>query len=143
MKPEKSYLKSSILKQAIAVAMASDAPKKMGAILLKRNKIIAAATNDYSKTHPTQARAAQSAAQVWGDPSLAKKQYLHAELASIIKAKEDADTIVVCRVGGHGKKTIAYAKPCPLCSLYLRQYSDVKHVHYSTPDGFVYEYWGD
>ena len=143
MKPEKSYLKPSILKQAIAVAMASDAPKKMGAILLKRNKIIAAATNSYEKTHPVQQFAAQNAARVWGDPSLARKQYLHSEISVCIKAREDADTIVVCRVGGHGKKSIAYAKPCPLCSLYLRQYSDVKHVHYSTPDGFVYEYWGD
>ena len=41
MKPEKSYLKQSILEQAIAVALASDAPKKMGAILLgRRNKLI-------------------------------------------------------------------------------------------------------
>lgn len=143
MKPEKSYLKQSILKQAIAVAMASDAPKKMGAILLKRNKIIAAATNSYEKTHPLQNFAAQNAARVWGDPNLAKKTRIHAELGALIKSRDDADTIVVCRVGGHGKKTIAYAKPCPLCSLYLRQYSDVKHVHYSTPDGFVYEYWGD
>lgn len=142
MKPEKSYLKSSILKQAVAVAMASNAPKKMGAILLKRNKIIAAAVNDYSRTHPVQYWAAQNAARVWGDPNLAQKQYRHCEISALIKAKEDVDTIVVCRVGGHGGKDLRYARPCRVCSGYLQNCSDVVHVHYSTPDGFLYEYWG-
>jgi deoxycytidylate deaminase len=142
MKPEKSYLKPAILKQAIAVAMASDAPKKMGAILVKRRRVIAAATNNYEKTHPVQSWAAQSAARVWGDPSLAKKTKIHAEIGVLIKARNDADTIVVCRLGGHGKSDIAYARPCSLCSLYLKSYSNVVHVHYSTPEGFLYEYWG-
>lgn len=143
MKPEKSYLKPSILKQAIAVAMASDAPKKMGAILLKRNRIIAAATNDYTKTHTVQYWAAQNAARIWGDPNLAKKHFLHSEIRALIKAKEDADTIVVCRVGGHGKKHIRYARPCPICTQFLLTTSKVVNVHYSTPDGFLYEYWGE
>jgi deoxycytidylate deaminase len=142
MKPEKSYLKPAILKQAIAVAMASDAPKKMGAILLKRNKIIAAAVNDYTRTHPVQHWAAQNAAKIWNDPNLAKKSYPHCEIKCLIKVKEDADTIVVCRVGGHGKKQIRYAKPCPICTTFLLNCSTVVHVHYSTPDGFLYEYWG-
>ena len=140
MKPEKSYLKPSILKQAIAVAMASDAPKKMGAILLRRNRVIAAATNSYEKTHPLQYWAAQNAAKVWGDPNLAKKTRLHSEIRVLIKAREDADTIVVCRVGGHGKKSIAYARPCPVCTGFLLDTS-VVHIHYSTPDGFLYEHW--
>lgn len=135
MKPEKSYLKPSILKQAIAVAMASDAPKKMGAILLRRNKIIAAATNDYSKTHPTQARAAQSAAQVWGDPSLALKTYIHAELGVLVKAREDADTIVVCRVGGHGGKELRESYPCPICYRFITEKClTIKTIHWSTND---------
>ena len=62
MNPEKSYLKPSILKQVIAVAMASDAPKKMGAILLdRRNKLISTGVNSYEMTHTQQFFAAINA----------------------------------------------------------------------------------
>lgn len=142
MKPEKSYLKPSILKQVTVVAMASDAHKKMGAILLKGNRVIAAAVNEHSKTHTVQYFAAQNAAKVWGDPSLAKKTLPHCEVKCLIKSKEDADTIVVCRVGGHGGKDLRYGRPCRICTTYLQKCSTVVHVHYSTEDGFLYEYWG-
>lgn len=142
MNPVKSKLKQSILNQATAVALASEAPKKMGAILLRRNKIIAAAVNDYSRTHPVQAWAAQNAARVWNDPGLAKKSYPHCEIKCLIRARGEADTIVVCRVGGHGKKHLRYGRPCVICSGFLLNCSNVVHVHYSTPDGFLYEYWG-
>ena len=59
----KSPLKTEILQQAIAVAMSSDAPKKIGAILLKRNRTISCAVDDYKRTHPVQYWAAQSAAR--------------------------------------------------------------------------------
>ena len=123
MKPEKSYLKPAILKQAIAVAMASDAPKKMGAILLKRNKIIAAAVNDYTRTHPVQHWAAQNAAKIWNDPNLAKKSYPHCEIKCLIKAKEDADTIVVCRVGGHGKKQMDWVTRSQALNSYIMEHT--------------------
>ena len=57
----KSPLKREILKQAYAVAMSSDAPKKIGAILLKKNRIITSAVNDYTRTHPVQYWAAKNA----------------------------------------------------------------------------------
>jgi deoxycytidylate deaminase len=133
MKPEKSYLKPSILKQAIAVAMASDASKKMGAILLKRNRVIAAATNNYLKTHPLQYFAAQNAARVWGDPNLAAKHFLHAEVNALIKSREDADTIVVCRVGGHGGKDLRNSFCCPICYHYITEKCPtIKTIHWST-----------
>lgn len=138
----KSPLKKEILKQAFAVALSSDAPKKIGAILLKKNKIIASAVNDYTRTHPVQYFAAQNAARIFNEPHLGKKQFLHAELRSLIKAREDADTIVVCRVGGHGGEELRMSRPCIICSNYIRSCSDVVHIHYSTPNGFLYEYWG-
>ena len=59
-KVRKSYLKSEVFNQAIAVAMASDAPKKMGAILLdKKNRVISAGVNSYERTHPVQYWAAK------------------------------------------------------------------------------------
>ncbi len=139
---QKSSLKKEILNQAIAVAMASDAPKKMGAVLLKKKRIISSAVNDYEKTHPLQYWAAQNASKVFGDENLSKKIYCHAELNALIKARTDADTIVVCRMGGHGKRQIRNARPCKLCYLMLKKYG-VKHIHYSTEHGFMYEYWGD
>jgi deoxycytidylate deaminase len=138
----KSPLKKTILQQAFAVAMASNAPKKMGAILLKRNRIIASAVNDYTRTHPIQFWAAQNAARIFNEPQLENKIYLHAELRSLIKAKEDADTIIVCRVGGHGGQELRNSRPCVVCEGYIRSCSSVVHIHYSTPQGFMYEYWG-
>ena len=106
----KSPLKKCILKQAYAVAMSSDAPKKIGAILLKKNRIIASAVNDYHRTHPVQYWAAQNAARIFNEPQLENKIYLHGELRVLIKAKEDADTIIVCRVGGHGGQELRNAR---------------------------------
>jgi deoxycytidylate deaminase len=139
----KSPLKKCILQQAFAVSLSSDAPKKIGAILLKKNKIIASATNSYEITHPIQYWAAQNAARIFNEPHLENKIYLHGELRALIKAKEDADTIVVCRVGGHGGQELRDSRPCPVCSEYIRSCSDVVHIHYSTQQGFMYEYWGD
>ena len=139
----KSPLKREILNQVYAVAMSSDAPKKIGAILLKKNRVIASAVNDYTRTHPVQFFAAQNAARIFNQPHLDKKQFLHAELRSLIKAREDADTIVVCRVGGHGGEELRLSRPCIICSNYIRNCSDVVNIHYSTPNGFLYEYWGD
>lgn len=139
----KSPLKMEILKQAYAVALSSDAPKKIGAILLKKNRVIASAVNDYTRTHPVQFFAAQNAARIFNQPHLENKIYLHGELLCLIKARESADTIVVCRVGGHGGQELRDSRPCPVCSNYIRNCSDVVNIHYSTPNGFLYEYWGD
>ena len=138
----KSPLKKSILNQAVAVAMASNASKKVGAILLRKNRIIATAVNDYSRTHTVQYYAAQNAARIFNAPHLAMKTRLHSEICVLIKAREDADTIVVCRVGGHGGRELRLARPCEICSNYIQTTSNVVHVHYSTNNGFVYEYWG-
>ena len=139
----KSPLKKEILKQAFAVALSSDAPKKIGAILLKKNRIIASAVNDYERTHPVQYWAAQNASKVFNEPQLEKKIFGHAEIFSLIKAREDADTIVVCRVGGHGGRELRLSRPCRVCTHFILKCSKVVHVHYSTPQGFLYEYWGD
>ena len=87
-KVRKSYLKKEVFSQAIAVAMASDAPKKMSAVLLdKRNKVISTGLNSYEITHTQQFYAAVMAAKKYKQPSLKKKIFLHAELNCIIKAR--------------------------------------------------------
>jgi len=126
-------ISDSFLKLAIETAKSSPSKKKVGAVLLKKNKIIATAVNLEEKSHPLQAKLAKRV-------GLAPKIYLHSEINALIKAKEDADTIVVARVNNQGK--LRNACPCPICSLALDEYG-VDNIYYSTDDGFLYKYFGE
>jgi len=125
------------LRQAVEVADTSPSRKKVGAVLFNaKRKVITSATNNDFKSHPIQAKWAQRV-------GLHEKIYLHAEMACLIKAREDGDMIVVVRLGGHDGKSLRNAKPCPICEPALR-YAGIKHVYYSVTDNtFQYEYWGD
>lgn len=76
------------------------------AIVIKNRKIVSVGFNSYSKTHPKQAVLARRN----GFP---KKQYLHAEIAALIKSPKNADTIIVLRMNKRGE--LCNAKPCPIC----------------------------
>lgn len=136
----KSSLKKRIRDQAIAVAMASDAPKKMGAILLdKRNRIISSGVNSYVMTHTQQFYAAVTASKKFKNPSLAMKSYVHAEIGCILKARKSGYKLVVCRVGGHGGKELRNSHPCPICLNYIQTYCPtIKEIHWSTNDQNFY-----
>lgn len=135
----KSHLKQNILNQSLSVAISSPSKIKMGAILFRKKKLIAASCNYDQKTHPVQSFWANRTAKVHGE-DFAKKPFIHCEIGCLIKAKENADTIIVCRVGGHSGRELRYARPCPICEMYLR-YSNIQHIHYSTRQGFLYEFW--
>lgn len=130
----KSTLKNRVLEQAIAVAMASDAPKKMSAILLdKRNRIISSGVNSYVTTHTQQFYAAVTAAKKYKQPSLKKKTYIHAELSCIIKSRNPGSKLVICRVGGHGANELRNSFCCPICYLYIKtNCPTIKEIHWST-----------
>lgn len=124
------------LRRAVEVAATSPSRKRVGAVLYSKRREIASAVNNDDKSHPIQARWAERV-------GLCEKIYLHAEMAALIKAREDADTIVVVRLGGHDGKSLRNAKPCPICEPALK-YAGIKHVYYSVTDNtFQYEYWGD
>lgn len=73
----------------------------------KRGRILAVATNSYTKTHPMQA---QLAAKV-GHP---QKHFLHAEILCLLRCKEHAvHALKVWRYDADGQ--LACAKPCPIC----------------------------
>lgn len=131
-----SYLKNSILNQVIAVTKASNAPKKMGAILLdKRNKLISSGINSYENTHTQQFYAAVMAANKYKDKSLRKKCYIHCELAAILKARKPANKIIICRVGGHGGNELRESFPCRICYLFIvTNCPTIKEIHWSTND---------
>ena len=123
-------ISDNILQLAIETAKSSPSKKKVGAVLLKKSKVITTAVNLEKKSHPLQAKFAKRVG-LW------QKIYLHSEIHALIKAREDSDTIVVARVNPQNK--LRNAKPCPICSLALEE-AGVKNIYYSTDDGFVYRY---
>ena len=58
---------------------------------------------------------------------------------ALVKCREECDTIVVARLGGHNHDELRMAKPCPVCALALKE-AGIDKVHYTTNDGFLYEY---
>ena len=122
------------LRKAIDVAATSPSRKKVGAILMKKNEVISIATNHDCKSHPIQARWAEKV-------GLREKIFLHAEIAALIKARDDADKIIVVRLGGHSGNELRQARPCPICEAYLR-HSGITDVYYSVSHNkFTYEHW--
>ena len=136
-----SPLKPEVLNQAVAVAISSQSKKKVGSIILKKGKLIASAVNLETKTHPLQAAYGERASCIHNNEGLRMKKYLHSEIAAILRGRGKGDTIVVARVGGTGAKELRNSRPCVVCSMALKEYG-IKHIHYSTDQGFFYEYWG-
>ena len=126
-------ISDNFLQLAIDTAKSSPSKKRVGCVLLKKNKVIATAVNLEKKSHPLQAKFAKRVG-LW------QKIYLHSEIHALIKAREDADTIVVARVNPQDK--LRMAAPCPCCSLALEE-AGVKNIYYSTDDGFLYKYSPD
>lgn len=125
-------ISNSILQLAINTAKSSPSKKKVGAVLLRKNRVIVTATNLEKKTHPLQAFLAEKV-------GLDEKIYLHAEVNALIKAKEKADTIVVARIGGHEHNELRMSRPCPICQMALDM-NNVSRVIYSTNRGFL-QHW--
>lgn len=123
-------LSDNIYDFVIETAKSSPSKKKVGAVLLSKNKVVVSATNLETKSHPLQARFAERV-------GLHEKIFLHAEIAALVKCKEECDTIVVARVNPQNK--LRMAKPCPICALALEE-AGIHKVHYTTDNGFLYEY---
>ncbi len=74
----------------------------------KRGRVLAVAANSYDKTHPLQARYASLC-------GLPDKQYLHAEVAAVLKLRDPgrAYSIKVERYDAKGNP--CNARPCVIC----------------------------
>lgn len=74
----------------------------------RKGKVLSIGQNSYVKTHPIQAQYALQA-------GLPHKQFLHAEIAAIIKCRDidKAYKIFVSRWDKNGNPVLA--KPCPVC----------------------------
>lgn len=89
------------------------------AIVVKNRKIVSIGFNSYTKTHPRQAALANKK----GYP---KKQFLHAEIAALIKAPKNADSIIVLRMNKRGE--LCNAKPCEICAEAIKM-ANLKIIH--------------
>lgn len=88
----------------------------------RRGNVLARAVNSYTRTHPIQAAFAKAG----GCP---ERIYLHAEIAALIKLKENDRPyrIAVERYTKDGKP--ANSAPCPVCLAALKHYKIVKVEH--------------
>ena len=121
-----------ILDLALKVAESSKSKKKVGALLIHKNKVITQGVNQDTKSHPLQARLAEMV-------GLHEKIYLHAEISALVRCRSEVDTIVVARLGGHSGDELRNAKPCPICSLAIKE-AGIQNVIWSSNDGFVFNY---
>ena len=88
----------------------------------RRGKLLSSATNSYTRTHPYQKQLAE-------ELGLYGKEFLHAEIAAILRAKDQPiHSIVIERFGKDGRPLLA--KPCPICQAAIREFS-IKEVFYT------------
>lgn len=104
-------------------------------LLDKRYNILTSGCNNYSKTHPVQARLAMQS-------ELPKRIFLHAEISALIRLRsmgmEEALHSAVCvRVRTIQKnKMLGLSFPCPICFDTLIK-SGVKKIIYSTSENTI------
>ena len=99
-------------------------PARVFAVAVDRKGlVITGRGNTMTKTHPTQKKWACFAKQP-------ERQYLHAEVSTLISALKSGRTIDKLAIGRVDKQGNAKdAKPCPVCSAMLEQeFPDVKLV---------------
>lgn len=87
----------------------------------KKGRLVSVGKNSYTKTHPLQARYAKLADKP-------HSVYLHAEIAALIRAREQVHKLVVTRFDSKGRAV--NAKPCAACQLALRDFG-VKHIEHT------------
>lgn len=98
----------SYFKKGKALLQNHGGKQRLVAIAASKGKIVGIGYNSYSRTHPYQ----RSLAIRVGEP---KKEYLHAEVAALLRSRVVPDDLYVVRINRKGE--FAYAAPCPICRL--------------------------
>jgi len=101
--------------------------QRLGAVAIdSRGHIISSATNNYNKTHPLQRYFSELAG------FSEDKCYLHAELATLLKARtKQVDILYVARIMKNNHTGLA--KPCNACMEAIKAY-EVRKVVYTISD---------
>ena len=97
------------------------------AALNAEGDVVSIGTNSYTKTHPLQKRLAQKCGNV-------NREYLHAEIAALVKSKGQVHSLVVVRMTRMG--VMRMARPCPICLLAMKE-AGVREMYYSDNDGKI------
>ena len=88
----------------------------------KKGRILAIGYNDYNKTHPLMKMYACKC-------SLPHKEFLHAEVAAILKCKNKKPYKI--KIERYDKKgNPANAKPCPICEMVIK-IAGIKIIEYT------------
>ena len=108
-----------------------DSSKKywvLAASLDHHNNIISIGENSYQKTHPMQSRLSLKAGN-------RNREYLHAEIASLVKNRSYVESIMVVRMTCGS--LVRMARPCNICNLALRE-AQIKYIYFSGDDGLIH-----
>ena len=97
----------------------------ISATLDSHNNIIEIGRNSYTKTHPMQSHYCNKI------DSNRKREYLHAEIAALVKTRKTPSAIMVIRVTKNS--SIKMARPCNICALAIKEAS-IKYIYYSGND---------
>ena len=97
-------------------------------VLDSHNRIISKGINSYQKTYPMQFRLANKTDRP-------HRNYLHAEIAALVKARKESYGILVIRITKSG--LIRMARPCNICILAIKE-AGIKNVYYSGNDGLIH-----
>jgi deoxycytidylate deaminase len=93
-------------------------------------KVLSVGFNSYHKTHPRQKKYSLKT----GSPD---KCYLHAEIASLVKARGLVTSMLVLRMTKGGE--IKISKPCRICTMAMKE-AGVKQVFYTDREGIIRMY---
>ena len=122
----------------LAKATALCSPHKkfnIGAVIINHNKQILSIAYNQTKSHPEQ----KKLNKYRYTPYDKDKNFLHAELAAILKAnKEELKNAIIYvyrqDLNGH----IACSRPCPACMAKIKEVG-IRVIYYTTRDGFCKE----
>ena len=111
-----------------AVMKASKIPyvkgkKRVYAIITdKRGRIVSESANSYVQTHPMQKRLGVAS----GKP---QAEFLHAEMAAIIRSKGAGHSIYVARVDSNNNPRMA--KPCAICQKAIELHGNLRNIYWT------------
>jgi len=108
-----------------------DSTKKywvIAASLDHHNNIISIGENSYQKTHPMQSRLSLKCGN-------RNREYLHAEIASLVKNRNKPESIMIVRITSTG--LVRIARPCNICNLAIRE-SGIRYIHFTGDDGLLH-----
>jgi deoxycytidylate deaminase len=108
---------------------------KIAAVLIYKGKIVASATNSFSKTHPIQFKLRNKLNNGIGKPL----PYVHAEVKVLdIAMKKGIDlskcSLFISRITKSGKQSIS--KPCNECMYFIRS-NRIKNIIYYNRNGEI------